>query len=135
MIPQNYPICFRTSCTKSSQCLRHQLVAQLPDGTTTGPAVYPTCPDGEDCPHYRPCRTIRMAYGFESIYTPVRHVDYTAMRRQLIRLLHGNGQYYLYKHGQKPLTPEQQQAINDLFAQYGYDTPVAFDSYEDIPDY
>jgi hypothetical protein len=43
--------------------------------------------------------------------------------------------YYRYHRGEKLLTPEQQQWILDLFAQYGYTNELHFDSYRDMIDF
>ena len=49
-------------------------------------------------------------------------------------ILGGKTSYYRYHRGEKLLTPEQQEAINELFEEKGYCKP-SFDHYKESIDF
>jgi hypothetical protein len=49
--------------------------------------------------------------------------------------LGGNGTYYRYDHGERLLTPEQQDWIINLFKQYGYTDNLEFDGDKEVYDW
>ena len=78
---------------------------------------------------------IHAAWGFNSLFEDVKHADYTPLRETIKNYLGSHTSYYRYHRGEKLLTPEQQQWILDLFAQYGYTNELHFDSYRDMIDF
>ena len=70
------------------------------------------------------------AYGFSTIYNNVLKKDYTTMRKELTMKLQNKGYYYKYMNGLLPLSPKKQQIVKDVFASFGYEEHVKFDSME-----
>lgn len=54
--------------------------------------------------------------------------------RNAINSYFGNGSYYKRRNGKQPITPDEQEAINNLFKAYGYKDGVVFDKYVDEPE-
>lgn len=61
--------------------------------------------------------------------------DDTPLRDRIKAYLGGNTTYYRYHHGERLLTPEQQQWILDLFHRHGYTDGLHFDEYRDLYDF
>lgn len=130
-IPYGWAFCFLNQCARKDECLRYRAGLTIPDDCDTANAVTPTVLKGGTCPLYRKMETIRVAVGFEHIFHDVkaRHAPY--LRSKITDYLGGNGTYYRYLHGERALTPEQQEWICDLFREYGYNENIVFDAYEE----
>ncbi len=130
-IPTGWPLCFLAQCTRKDACLRYQAGLTVPTDVETCVAVAPAVLRKSDCPQYRKIETMRTARGFSNIFSEVKQRHAPEMRALLTAYLGGNGTYYRYLHGERALTPEQQQWIRSLFARFGYPGDVAFDGYEE----
>lgn len=129
-IGAGYLFCFNAECPKKEECIRYAVSRQIPDGICVGQAVLPpACRDGQ-CKYFKKKQVMTYAYSFEHIYDKVLRKHYTEMRTRLTTYLGNNGMYYSYKHGKRGLTPDQQQHIRNMFADYGYSEYVVFDRYE-----
>lgn len=129
-IGPGYLFCFNAECPKSEECIYYAVSKHIPDGIKIGRAVLPPACRGKDCEYFKKKEMVEYAYGFEHIYDKVLRKHYTGMRKQLTAYLGNNGMYYSYKHGRRGLSPEQQQYIRKMFADYGYTDDVVFDRYE-----
>ena len=134
-IPASFARCFQGDCPKAGACVRFLAGKHVPAGKLSGPAVYPTARRGDDCELYKPTRVIRAAYGFTALFAEVKRKDDTPLRDRLKAYLGGNTTYYRYHHGERLLTPEQQQWIINLFRQRGYTENLHFDGYRDMYDF
>lgn len=134
-IPPSYDRCFQGDCPKADSCARFLAGKYLPEGQVAGPAVYPSARQGDTCVCYRQTRVIRAAYGFSALFAEVKKKDDTPLRNCIKAYLGGNTTYYRYHHGERLLTPEQQEWIIALFRQRGYTDELRFDRYRDLYDF
>ncbi len=134
-IPASFARCFQGDCPKAGACVRFLAGKHVPAGKLSGPAVYPTARRGDDCELYKPTRVIRAAYGFTALFAEVKRKDDTPLRDRLKAYLGGNTTYYRYHHGERLLTPEQQEWILALFRRKGYTEGLRFDGYKELYDF
>lgn len=134
-IPPSYCRCFQGDCPKADSCARFLAGRHIPDGWVSGPAVYPSARQGDTCACYKRTRVIRAAYGFRTLFAEVKKKDDTPLRNRIKAYLGGNTTYYRYHHGERLLTPEQQEWIIALFRRHGYKEDLGFDKYLDIYDF
>ena len=123
-MPRNYLLCFNDDCQWADHCL-HRLAARSGrqrDAVVT--AVNPAVCGGENCPYHKPNHVVTMAYGMKDSFREVKADDIAALRNTLIRHF-GHGSYYVRRNGTRPITPNEQAYIADIFRQFGY--TVAFD--------
>lgn len=134
-IPPSYARCFRSDCPKADTCARFLAGKYIREGQVCGEAVYPSAWQGGDCTMYKQTRVIRAAYGFKTLFAEVKRKDDTPLRNRIKAYLGGNTTYYRYHHGEKLLTPEQQEWIVDLFRRAGYTEELRFDGYRELYDF
>lgn len=134
-IPPSYARYFQADCPKADTCARFLAGQHIPPKTTKGEAIYPTARQEGDCKHYKQTRIIHAAYGFGTLFAEVKKKDDTPLRDRIKAYLGGNTTYYRYHHGERLLTPEQQQWIINLFRQRGYTENLHFDGYLDMYDF
>jgi len=135
-IPFGWCNCFCDGCPKHTDCLHYEVGRHLPMSTTYGYAIYPMAYQQGDCPHFRPIRVIKVAWGFRGLFYEVKEKDGTYLRNKMMHYLGGRTTYYRYNKGERLLTPEQQQWIMNLFAKQGYDTKgLSFDHYREVLDH
>lgn len=134
-IPTSFARCFQSDCPRADSCMRFLAGQHIPAGKTKGEAIYPTARTGGDCKHYKQTRVIRAAYGFGALFAEVKQKDNTPLRSAIKKHLGGNTTYYRYHHGEKLLTPEQQEWIINLFRRRGYTEELRFDGYRDVYDF
>lgn len=129
-VPMGYPLCFNHECIKAACCMHYQARLTLPEGRHHGPAVYPTAWQDGACNYFREKRLIQKAWGFTHLYDNVPQRD-KAEARHCVRSLfgRGNGPYYRVHHGENMLTPEEQEEIMKILAQYGTTEGIRFDHY------
>lgn len=131
-IPFDWALCYIAECQRKDECMRYQVCRLMPEGTTRNACVLPTVLRKTECPHFHPIRKVEVAVGFQYLFNDVKARDVTAMRSELMAYLGGGGTYYRYRNGARPLMPEQQQWIANLFRRYGYTENLIFDGYEHI---
>lgn len=67
-----------------------------------------------------------MAQGMSNIYDDVSTSVASAIKQDLVEHF-GQGLYYHLKNGEKPITPEQQAYIAEIFVKHGATTPPVYD--------
>lgn len=130
-VPSGWALCFNQSCPLHEHCLRYQAGVLAPPDLTVTRCVTPRVLTGERCKVYASMEPVKIARGFSTIYQNVLKRDYTSLRKFMTSLLSGKRYYYEYKRGERPLSPEQQSDIRQLFGSFGYKDSVRFDSYEE----
>lgn len=130
-VPSGWALCFNQSCPLHEHCLRYQAGVLAPPDLTVTRCVTPRVLTGERCKVYASMEPVKIARGFSTIYQNVLKRDYTSLRKYMTSLLSGKRYYYEYKRGERPLSPEQQSDIRQLFESFGYKDSVHFDSYEE----
>ena len=134
-VPSGYTLCFNDSCPLSQQCLRHLAGKHVPGHFTKGMSVYPNAYADGQCDHFKQIRVVRAARGFGDILAKVRRNDYSPMRSRLIKILGSGGTFYRYRNGERLLMPEQQEAIRQIFRNFGYDDNVQFNGFVTVYDF
>ena len=134
-IPQSWKFCFHTSCPLKDKCLRYQTGLEIPADRKWGNAVFPSAFQDGKCPFFRKDEKVTLATGFVVSGNSQMGSLFVSMRRSLTNYLGGNGTYYLYRNGQKWLSPRQQQDIRDLFRKAGYQGEVVFGATKDTYDF
>lgn len=134
-IPPSFCRCFQGDCPQAGTCARFLAGRYLREGQVCGPAVYPAARTGGACTMYRQARVIRAAYGFTALFAEVKQKDSTPLRGRIKAYLGGNTTYYRYHHGEKLLSPEQQEWILGLFRRKGYTEGLRFDGYRELHDF
>ena len=129
-IPMGYPLCFNEECTKKTCCMHYQAKMLLPERPLHGPAIYPTAWQDGECKCFCEKRLIQKAWGFSTLYDNVPQRDMPVARRRVRSFFSGGcGTYYRYYHGEKLLSPRQQQDIMNILAKYGSTEGIHFDHY------
>lgn len=134
-VPPSFCLCFQADCPRAGECIRFLAGKHAGEERTCGPAVYPAARRGSGCTCYKRTRLIRAAYGFNALFAEVKKKDDTPLRNRIKAYLGGHTTYYRYHHGERLLTPEQQEWITDLFRRHGYEGDLKFDAYRDVYDF
>ena len=135
-VPMGYPLCFNEGCSKSACCMHYQARLTLPEDRHHGPAIYPTAWQDGECKYFREKRLVQKAWGFTRIYHNIPQKD-KAEARQRVRssFSGGNGPYYRVHHGENMITPEKQDEILKILANYGSTEDIRFDHYVEAWDF
>lgn len=126
-VPQGWALCFNAECPLCQSCLRWLAGRLAPQELTMTRCITPLALAKGTCPHFASAEPIQYARGFSTIYDRVLKSDYTPLRKQMTLMLSGKRYYYEYKRGERRLSPEQQEAIRELFTSRGYADSVRFD--------
>ena len=131
-IPDWWPLCSNGACEQRESCLRWKAWQEVPAKTEKWLCLTPSAWQDASCRHYAKAEKVRMARGFHKLMDRLKNREHRyQIRIKLTDYLGSKGTYYRYKDGERPISPEQQQWIADLFAKYGYDSNIGFDAYED----
>lgn len=131
-VQSHCPICFNDGCPSHGECLRYLAGQRSPETLKYHLCVLPQALKGERCELFQSMETVRVAYGFQHSYDHVMKGDFTPMRKELTTLLGNKRGYYKYLRGERPLMPEEQRCIEEVFRRYGYEGEVRYDRTEDV---
>lgn len=134
-VPLGYKLCFNEHCPKHDDCIRFFAGQHLPATVMSGAAIYPNAISGDICPYYKKTRVIHGAWGFRNLYKGVELKDLQVIRPKVINYLGGPAAFYGYTHGDRLLTPEQQETIRGFFLERGYTKELVFEGYTLIYDF
>lgn len=135
MVPDGWALCFNEGCPLREACLRYQAGLLAPQSLTVTRCVTPRAMTDERCVLFASMEPQMVAYGFSTLYDRVLKDDFTTLRKTMTSYLSGKRYYYEYMRGLRPLSPEQQGWIRNLFARYGYQDSVVFDRMEPAFDF
>ena len=128
-VPSWYVLCTNNECPFQVECLRHLAGKNASENTEIAMCVMPkTLKDGK-CRWFDKITIEVWAAGFTHLYDKVMKKDYTTMRKAITQHLHGCRSYYACMHGDRAISPEDQQWIRDYVKSFGYDWEVEFDRY------
>lgn len=122
--PSDYPVCHRTECPKSSECLRHQQWLQhqrepyLMQVNPNEPSLMT-----DACLNLRPALVLSYALGFLKQYTRMSKEQ----KRQFRLLCFGKiarTNFFYQLNGTRHTTPEEQSFIRECAQAVGYDFPL-----------
>ena len=135
-IPFDYPRCFNQQCPMLERCLHYQAGTSVPADRLYGSAVYPHALHDGQCDLFRECQPVRTAWGFGQLYNYLpRHLRAAARSRVQAYFSQGASTYYRYHHGERKLTPRQQQDVLAIVMSYGSTQEPQFDHYEQSFDF
>lgn len=129
-IPQGYAYCFNRECPLHAHCMHYLAGQHAPAGRLVGPAVYPWALHDGQCELYRECHPVRMAWGFGRLYAHLPRHLVSAARASVQRYFSlGASTYYRYHHGERKLTPRQQEEVIAIVMGFGSREEPSFDHY------
>ena len=134
-VPAGYRLCFNGQCPKRDDCIRFLAGLHVPATMMSGPAVYPNALTDDICPYFKQTRIIHGAWGFRNLYKGVEKADAQTLKAKVINYLGGPVACYGYMHGDKLLTPEQQDHIQGFFNELGYAQTIIFEGYSNMYDF
>lgn len=134
---KGYPVCTHPACPLSTQCLRRLAADHAPATLAHYTSINHNAPDvgTRQCPHHRPIRKVRIAYGMLHTFSDdmPRRV-HPGVRKAVIDQT--NRQYYNeYRNGTRPIPPALQQKIIRAFRDNGWNGDVRFDTYTEAYDW
>lgn len=130
-MPADYAFCFNQQCPLHEHCMHFVVGQQAPCIRLFGPAVYPWALHDGQCEMYRESVPVQMAWGFARLYDHLpHHVIASARRSVQLYFSGGVGPYYRYHHGERKLSPKQQQEIIAIVMSCGSTQIPRFDHYE-----
>lgn len=131
-IPFNYPLCTRTECPKAAECLRHIALTEIGDERLTilNPRLLEMSSAG--CRHYAPAKKVLYAKGMKKV---MGQLPYNIHERTVTALsMHfSERSYYRIRKGERLLSPDEQKAVRQIIARFGFNNEWDFDSY--VEDY
>ncbi|MBR5579866.1 MAG: hypothetical protein IKW26_01015 [Treponema sp.] len=126
-IPPQFSLCQNEACAHAPQCLRYLAYEQgaidKPFISVVNPFCYPQ--EGEGCPFFRSNEPVQLAWGIKGIFDAIPYVLAKQIKEQIIATL-GRSRYYRVFREEIPLTPQQQQVVQQIFSNHGVDTPPAY---------
>ena len=134
-VPTGYKLCFNEHCQKHEDCIRFLAGQHVPPTMMSGPAVYPNAATDDICPFFKQTRVIHGAWGFRNLYKGVEKKDAQVLKAMIINYLGGPVASFGYMHGEKLLTPEQQDCIQGFFNELGYTQAIVFEGYSIMYDF
>ena len=134
-VPEGYHLCFNDKCDKHKECIRFLAGEHLPSVVMGGACVYPNAWKDGLCPYFKQTRVIYASWGFRNLYKDVEKADAQILKAKVINYLGGPVASYGYMHGEKLLTPEQQDCIQGFFNEMGYTHTIVFEGYSIMYDF
>ena len=134
-VPTGYQLCFNGQCPRRDDCIRFLAGQHVPATMMSGPAVYPNALSEDICPYFKQTRVIHGAWGFRNLYKDIPYKDAQSLKARVTNYLGGPVEAFKYQHGDEVLTPEQQQAIKELFVEMGYTEELVFDGFTFVYDF
>ena len=130
--PHLYALCLNRQCPKAESCFRQLLERVVPTDVEYLRVISPkhlTDITGE-CPYYRPYGKVRYAKGFVSALNNLPHKTMQSVVFHLMSHF-GRRTYYRVRKGERLLSNDEQQYIQNVFKQYGDGNMIQFDAYEE----
>ena len=136
IIPWGYERCFNDNCQLRDKCLHYQAYLLQTEERLFGPAIYPDAWKSGECQSFRDSEPVQKAWGFTHLYDNVPSNQKAGARRSVHAYL-GSGMkvYYQYHHGERQLSPHQQEAIMNILAKFASIDGIDFDHYVTDFDY
>lgn len=130
--PYDFAHCFNGQCACADKCLRHLLAAHIPAGRNYVTVVNPNnvAPDGKSCLFFREKRLVRFAVGMVHLYDNLTYRDAAIVKRSIYSHF-GRSTYYRMRNSERPITPEEQVFIKNVFRKHGITSDPVFDAYKD----
>ena len=128
----HYLVCFIDSCPLREQCLRWLVGQYAPTLPYAYNAINPRNPKigGEQCEMFRKNQRVVMKRGLTHLYDDMPGLMERRVRGLLIQWW-GRKKYFEVRKGQRLITPEMQQDIEDACHHHGWKDPINYDGEEE----
>lgn len=134
-IPEWWALCSGYGCGRTGECLRHLAYKEASAKVERWTCVLPTVTAEGECRCFHPAVKVRMACGFDKLYSLLKSRDARyGVRVDQTNYFGSKGTYYRYKHGERRMSPEVQEVVTRKFREYGYECEMVFDSYSETYD-
>ncbi len=144
-VPEGYAYCFvgKNCCPKAATCL-HAIAAQLlAESPNPQPATIHTVnalyverlPDPATCSQYSSNQPVRYAKGMTCLFDDLPLKQAHNIRRKVMYCFSCESYFYRSRKGTRLISPQEQQAIANVFRNAGLDFPPKFDEYRDEVDW
>lgn len=135
-IPEWWPLCGNSQCSRAQECMRHVAYTQAPQGVTRWLCLLPTAVKDGECRFFQKNEMVMMARGFSNMLKSVASLDARhGIRMELTKYFGSKGSYYRYRNGERWMNPAQQQAVADVLHRHGVEAASLFDEYQEAYDY
>ena len=131
---KGFGVCLTQTCPLREECLHWILRTYVPEDryyTNTVNLNHPLIQTNK-CTLYMKDQTVRMPMGISNIYYDMPERIAKPLKQHLIHYF-SRKRYYEYHNGTRPVPREHEQHILQAAKNYGWDKPIAFNSY--IEDY
>lgn len=129
-VPNNFLWCIDRQCPKSETCLRQMAERLAPTSLVQYSIINPKhiASLGSECPYYCPNTKVQYAKGFLGILE-----NLTAKQARFFaqRIISNSSRrtYYRVRSGERPLSPAEQESIQNVLKECEATVPMKFDSY------
>jgi len=123
IVGRNWYYCFNADCPRTAECIHFIATKFKPKNVTCGHAIYPDANLDGPCQHFCRVCIVKTAWGLSHLYDEVKHVDARRMKYAVMSAMSSRTSYYRVHRGEKHLSPEEQKAVKQVFASYGYGEP------------
>ncbi|MBQ7461007.1 MAG: hypothetical protein IJS63_01955 [Bacteroidaceae bacterium] len=117
--PSGWAVCLQDDCPLREGCLRYAVGRLMPEGTLQHNMVLPAARQGDQCRLFATSEPVQIAYGMRQMLPRAANGNIRALRQELYDVFGSTPQFYRYRDGRYPITPEQQARIAELFQKHG----------------
>ena len=125
---KNYLLCYNNQCEKHEQCLRWILKDYVPKEQASVTAVNPLYTDKSGCSLFQSSEKRKMAVGMTKFYDEMPRKKGQSIRDTLEGHF-GHTMYYLYRNGERPITPDMQEYIKKVCIRNGWNEEAVYDGF------
>lgn len=128
LAPNDWAICFQNECPMADACLRHAIGRLAPADLTHHTIVLPAARQGDHCTLFVSKEPVLVARGMQHLLPSMPAELKSRVLRGLYDIFGSRAQYYRYREGRYPITPEQQHRVTSLFRSCGIRQEPVFDT-------
>jgi len=126
-VPGSWAICFQNDCPLCGHCLRHTAALLAPADLTHHATVLPAARKDGECCLFVSAEPVSIARGMKNLLTGFTPELAMQLRHELYDIFGSCPQFYRYRAGRFPVTPEQQKQVAALFLRHGITTEPHYD--------
>ncbi len=129
-IPSTFVYCTNDDCVRKESCLRHLAFAYAPANQRVISILNKAalCDEGE-CHEYLSNQPVIVAYGWGKLYDGIDFNMAKTIKKELQNHF-GRLNYYRYGRKEKPLWPEDQKYVKNLFVSHGIEKEPEYEYFE-----
>lgn len=129
-VPYTFMHCIHASCVRANDCVRHLIMQHVPSSLESLLMLNPThIPgDGKDCSYFFADKKVRFALGTRHLLDNIPYKKAMEIR-QALRSYFGKSTYYRIRNQERPITPDEQSYVRQIFLRKGVGEEPVFDEY------